>query len=247
MSPAVPARPTLFISDLHLAPEYPRPLALFERFLEEAAPAAGAVYILGDLFDAWVGDEELELAFHRSLAERLRKVVEAGTRVGFLHGNRDFLVGGAFAHASGAILLPDPYRLNLFGMPTLLTHGDQLCTDDTGYQDYRAQVRDPEWQREFLARPVDERRAIAAQLRGVSAQAKAGKPAEIMDVNPGALDQLVAQYEVRRIIHGHTHRPDRHTHVCQGERYERWVLPDWDEKGGYLHCDVTGCRLVHTG
>lgn len=233
---------TLFISDLHLSPERPAITALFERFLDHAPGDAGGLYILGDLFESWAGDDDLAEPFNARIVNALARVA-ARMPLYVMHGNRDFLLGPAFARASGAHLLPDPSVVSLHGTPTLLMHGDTLCTDDTDYQRFRAQVRDARWQAGFLAQPLAARKEQIAALRARSETEKAGKPAAIMDVNPQAVDAAVRQYATPRLIHGHTHRPARHEHRVDGMLCERWVLPDWYEQGGYLRCDADGCTL----
>lgn len=235
---------TLFISDLHLTVERPEPVQLFRRFLTERAAHAAALYILGDFFEAWVGDDELDQPFHQELARALRELAGHSVTVYFLPGNRDFLVGERLAREAGLALLPDPTVLDLGGSATLLTHGDQFCTDDAAYQAFRAQVRVPAWQQAFLAKPLAERHAMARAAREQSEHAKAGKRPEIMDVNPAAVAEAYRQYGVQRIIHGHTHRPARHDTRVDGVERERWVLPDWYETGGYLACDASGCRAL---
>lgn len=236
--------PALFISDLHLTPERPHAIALFRRFTHEIASQASALYILGDFFESWVGDDDLNLPFHAGISELLKTLAETGVTIFFLPGNRDFLAGTDFAHSAGLTLLPDPTRLELFGTSTLLTHGDSLCTDDTAYQAFRRQVRDPAWQNAFLALPLRQRHAMARSLRERSEQAKADKKPQIMDVNLDEVYRVISAFEVTRIIHGHTHRPARHEHRVDGKACERWVLPDWYETGGYLRCDEFGCRDV---
>lgn len=236
--------PTLFISDLHLTPERPTPVALFQRFLDEVAPQAAALFILGDFFEAWVGDDDLDFPFHKDISNRLKILVDSGVPVFFMAGNRDFLAGSALAEATGWTSLADPTVINLHGRPTLLSHGDAYCTDDQAYQAFRRQVRDARWQSEFLARPIDERRSVAKAIRAQSEQAKAGKKPDIMDVNPEAIRTALEQAGVTRMIHGHTHRPARHALQVNGMECERWVLADWYETGGYLACDSKGCQLV---
>ncbi len=238
----------LFISDLHLTPERPFPVYLFYRFIEKVAPNASALYVLGDFLEAWVGDDTLSQPFHHDLAKALKALSERGVALFFLSGNRDFLVGPAFAAAAGLTLLPDPARIDLFGTATLLSHGDQFCTDDVAYQSFRRQVRDSAWQQQFLAQPLHQRLALAKALRERSEHAKADKKPEIMDVNGAAISDMLNgpiahPTPVQRIIHGHTHRPARHDHLIDGRPIERWVLPDWYEQGGYLTCDAGGCRL----
>lgn len=234
------AAPALFVSDLHLAPERPRALAAFHRFLADTASGAAALYILGDFFDAWVGDDDLSSPFNADIVAALRRLADAGTSLYFLAGNRDFLVGDDFARSAGASLLPDPSRIDLFGVPTLLTHGDAFCTDDIAYQHFRGQTRDPAWQRDILARPLGERHALANAMREQSDRAKAGKKPEIMDVNAEEVAHAFRAHAVTRIIHGHTHRPARHMTDIDGAARERWVLPDWYENGGYLRCEASG-------
>lgn len=240
----MPARPLLFISDLHLDPERPEPIRQFQRFMAETAVQAEALYILGDFFEAWVGDDELALPFHRDLAETLKGLTQRGVRVYFLPGNRDFLVGDGLAREAGLTLLPDPVVIDVGGTATLLSHGDSFCTDDAAYQAFRTQVREPAWQQAFLAKPLAERRAMARAAREQSEHAKAGKQAEIMDVNQQAVADAFRNHGVTRIIHGHTHRPARHLCEIDGIGRERWVLPDWYESSGYLACDAAGCRAL---
>ncbi|MDD5389894.1 MAG: UDP-2,3-diacylglucosamine diphosphatase [Gallionellaceae bacterium] len=239
------ASATLFLSDLHLTPERPGAALSFRRFLDQKAIHAEALYLLGDLFEAWVGDDDLILPFHAEIASDLKRVSQSGVSIYFLPGNRDFLVGPDLARAAGLTLLEDPTRIDLYGTATLLAHGDAWCTDDAQYQALRAQIREPAWRADFLDKPLAERHAIAAALRERSELAKAGKRPEIMDVNPLAIAEAFRRHAVSRIIHGHTHRPARHSHHVDGKPCERWVLPDWyDLVGGYLVCDATGCRAA---
>lgn len=234
---------TLFVSDLHLTPERPDAAASFRRFLTDKAVDGDALYILGDLFEAWVGDDDLASPFHAEIAAALKRLAHAGIPIYFLPGNRDFLVGADLARAAGLTLLADPTCVDLHGTLTLLAHGDVWCTDDAQYQAFRAQVRELAWRADFLGKPLAERHALAAALRERSEQAKAGKRPEIMDVNPEAVAEAFRRHAVKRIIHGHTHRPARHVHVIDGQPCERWVLSDWyDASGGYLRCDRRGCR-----
>jgi UDP-2,3-diacylglucosamine hydrolase len=234
---------TLFVSDLHLSEERPGPSKAFRRFLSERAGDAEALYLLGDLFEVWVGDDDLERPFHSELAAELRRLAETGVAIYLMPGNRDFLVGEQLAHAAGLTLLQDPTLIDLHGTPTLLAHGDAWCTDDTRYQAFRAQVRSPAWRNNLLRKPLAERRAIAAAMRENSEIEKAEKGMGIMDVNPEAVAEAFRRHAVDRIIHGHTHRPARHATVVDGRVRERWVLPDWyGDQGGYLICDATGCQ-----
>lgn len=239
-----PAPFSLFISDLHLTDERPTAYDRFFRFLNDTAAHAEALYILGDLFEAWVGDDALASSFHTKVAAALRALSTRGVRVSVMHGNRDFLLAAAFCRASGAALLPEPFVADLYGQPTLLMHGDALCTDDVDYQRFRRMVRDPAWQADFLRRPLAEREAMARELRNRSEQIKGDKRPEIMDVNAAAVAAAFRRHGVRRLIHGHTHRPARHSLEIDGIACERWVLPDWYDTGGYLACAANGCRLI---
>lgn len=236
--------PMLFISDLHLSPGRPRPVKLFHHFVDTVASGAGGLFILGDFFEAWVGDDELDVPFNAAIVAALRRLADSGTPLFFLPGNRDFLVGEDFARAAGLTMLPDPVTIDLSGTPTLLSHGDLFCTDDAAYQAFRSQVRNPEWQAGFLAQPLAERQALAKSLRERSERAKADKTPVIMDVNPTAVLAAIHAHGVARLIHGHTHRPARHEIRIGEKTVERWVLPDWYETGGYLLCDDSGCRAL---
>jgi len=232
----------LFISDLHLCTTRPEINRIFFEFLRREAARASDLYILGDLFEYWAGDDDISDDLNHEVASALAACARAGTRVWLMHGNRDFLIGPAFERASGARLLQDPTMLDLFGTKTLVTHGDALCTDDHDYQAFRAQVRSPTWQKEFLAKPLVERKKTIAGARARSEEEKSRKPMEIMDVNRGAVEALLREHGYPRLIHGHTHRPARHEHRVDGRLCERWVLPDWYATGGALVCDESGCR-----
>ncbi|MDD2721776.1 MAG: UDP-2,3-diacylglucosamine diphosphatase [Gallionella sp.] len=231
---------TLFISDLHLAAGHPDSMAAFRRFIAASAPQAEALYILGDLFDYWAGDDDLADDFHRQVVELLRGLSAGGTKVFLMPGNRDLLMGERLAAACGATLLADPTLIQLYGAPTLLSHGDALCTDDLEYQRFRVQVRQPDFQTQFLARPLTERKAYIEQLRAQSEQQKRVKAGAIMDVNEAAVAALLREHHHPRLIHGHTHRPQRHEHQVDGKVCERWVLPDWDSQPGALRYDPSG-------
>jgi UDP-2,3-diacylglucosamine hydrolase len=207
------------------------------------APGADALYILGDLFEYWVGDDGLALPFPARVAAGLRGI-SGRIPVHFMHGNRDFLVAQGFAHETGVRLLADPTPIELYGTPALLMHGDTLCTDDAPYQAFRAQVRDPRWQQAALARPIDERLAIAHGMRAESVEAKQGKAMGIMDVCVAEVERVFAESGAGILIHGHTHRPGRHIHRVGGKDRVRWVLPDWYERGGYLEASPGGIRAV---
>lgn len=231
---------TLFISDLHLGEDQPDTLAAFEAFIAGPARGAAALYVLGDLFEYWAGDDDLDSAFPARVCEQLHTLSAHGTRIFFIAGNRDFLAGEAFAARAGLTLLADPFLIELDGCRVLLSHGDALCTDDTAYQAFRAQVREPAWQMAFLARPLAERKAIIAGIRKQSVEAKREKAEDIMDVNPSAVEALLRAHGRPLFIHGHTHRPARHLHIVDGEPCERWVLADWDDSARYLEWDGKG-------
>ncbi|MDG4548903.1 MAG: UDP-2,3-diacylglucosamine diphosphatase [Candidatus Contendobacter sp.] len=234
---------TLFISDLHLESTRPAITALFLDFLERQARRAEALYILGDLFEAWIGDDD-EAEPGGTVAAALRALTDQGVPTHFLHGNRDFLLGERFAAASGIQPLPESQVIELAGERVLLLHGDTLCTDDVEYQAFRAQVRDPAWRAQTLALPLARRRALAGQLRETSRQATRQKTADITDVNPAAVDQALRAHGVRYLIHGHTHRPAIHHWSLDGQPARRAVLGDWrDHSGSVLICDRTGWRL----
>lgn len=233
---------TLFISDLHLDPERPGITRLFQEFLVGEARRAEALYVLGDLFEAWVGDDD-DSPLAAEAARGLSALSESGVPVYLMHGNRDFLIGADYAARCGAALLPDPTVIDLHGEPTLLMHGDTLCTDDLDYQRWREQAHSEAWQREFLSKPLSERRAFAAEARRLSREHQAGAAQAIMDVNPDTVVRAMETHGVRRLIHGHTHRPAVHSLSLEGEPAERIVLGDWYEQGSVLRCDESGCRL----
>ena len=225
---------SLFISDLHLSEGRPEANERFFSFIEGTASRAGALYVLGDLFEYWIGDDDLQEPFHAVIAGFLRRASEAGVAVHVMHGNRDFLMAEAFCRAAGARLLPDPSIIEAGGVRTLLMHGDTLCLDDADYQAWRSVARSADWQREFLGRPLEERRRIILELREKSRRAIRDKAAQIMDVSAAAVRKAFQEHGVSRLVHGHTHRPGRHTLDVDGRSCERWVLPDWYGPGGYL-------------
>ena len=190
-----------------------------------------------------MGDDGLALPFPARVAAKLAPLA-ARIPVSFMHGNRDFLVAQGFADATGTRIISDPMVIDLYGRRTLLMHGDTLCTDDQQYQAFRAQVRDPAWQRAALARPIAERVAIAQGMRVESEGAKQGKATDIMDVSPDAVERAFEETGADVMIHGHTHRPARHVHQVGGRERVRWVLPDWYERGGYLEVSPAGIRAV---
>lgn len=235
---------SLFISDLHLSADQPHSMAEFRQFITGIAPHADALYILGDLFEYWAGDDHLEDPFHAEVAAALASLAHHRTPVYLLRGNRDLLMGQVLAEACHATLLDDPVQIDLYGVPTLLTHGDTLCTDDLEYQRYRAMVRDEEFQRRFLAQPLMERKEYIAGLRARSMAEKQVKDEAVMDVNDEAVAALLREFDYPRLIHGHTHRPARHEHLVDGHRCERWVLADWHEQGSALRVDAMGCNVI---
>jgi UDP-2,3-diacylglucosamine hydrolase len=236
-------RPALFISDLHLSPARPRLVEAFHAFCRGPARDASALYVLGDLFDAWIGDDQLREPLAAGVAGALRAVGVHGVPVSVMRGNRDLLLGAGFGDAAAATLLPAEIVVDLGGTPTLLLHGDELCTDDIAYQRYRTWVRNAQHQRWFLALPYPARASIAAWLRRRSGRATAMKSPTIMDVNADAVVAALRAHGVKRIIHGHTHRPAHHELVVDGCACERWVLPDWYDRAGYLEVDAAGARL----
>jgi UDP-2,3-diacylglucosamine hydrolase len=236
---------TLFISDLHLDPERPAITELFGRFLDEEARNAQALYVLGDLFEAWVGDDDPSDA-GAFVADKLRSLTAAGVPACFIRGNRDFLLGTAYAQRCGMTLLPDPAVVMLHGEPTLLLHGDLLCTDDVAYQQFRAQTREPRWQSQFLSQPLQARLAFAAQARAASKArygelVSSGMAETIGDVSPATVQEWFKRYGVRRMIHGHTHRPAIHE---EGHGNTRIVLGDWYEQGSVLRVSEDGFDLA---
>jgi UDP-2,3-diacylglucosamine hydrolase len=234
---------TLFISDLHLSEDEPHITKLLLNFTSTIAPKADALYILGDLFEYWAGDDDRHTPFHQQITRALSDVSKQGTPVFIMHGNRDFLMDEQLAQECQATILPDPTVIDLYGTPTLLTHGDALCTDDTGYQAFRQQVRQPAWRNNFLAQPLAQRKAQIEQLRKMSEDQKQSKSMDIMDVNQAAVAGLFRGHHYPRMIHGHTHRQKHHLHEVDGHTCERWVLGDWHETGNALRCDTAGCAF----
>lgn len=229
----------LFISDLHLAPQAPGVTRLFLDFLGSRARAAEQLFILGDLFEAWPGDdclEDPEDSFAADIVDALHALASVGVCVSVMHGNRDFLLGNHFAARSGVRLLPDPYVLSLPAWQFVLSHGDALCTDDHDYQAFRALARRPDWQATFLGKSLPERKAMAIAARQKSKSAKRDKADYLMDVNAGATDDFLRAHGYATLIHGHTHRPATHDHLIDGIHVERWVLADWQETQGEFLC-----------
>ncbi len=225
--------PTLFVSDLHLDPGYPDTIQSFRKLLETTASKSDALYILGDLFEIWIGDDYIDPAY-QAVIDSLLTCTHQGTPVFLLHGNRDFLLGDNFMRQTGCTLLPDPVLIDLYGQPTLLMHGDLLCTDDAEYQAFRHTVRDPEWQSAVLKKTIEERLAMAKDARSLSSELTRDKPEAIMDVNQDAVRQVFEQHDTRLLIHGHTHRSGFHELVINNKPARRIVLGDWHQRGNYL-------------
>ena len=244
LAPASTARPetiALFVSDLHLQDSSPATTSLFLNFLERHAVHARQLYLLGDLFEYWAGDDDIDTPYIRRIVDALHATGSAGVQLFWMAGNRDFLVGEVFARAVGMVRLTDPHVTQVAGIRMALAHGDAQCTDDQDYQAFRAQVRSPQWQQVFLARPLDERKAIIDSMRAGSRDAQREKSMDIMDVNQGAIDALFAGTGAGVLIHGHTHRPALHYHG----QLLRYVLPDWDgdtvpPRGGWIAVDAEG-------
>lgn len=234
---------TLFISDLHLDEKRPDILRAFLHFLQTDALQAASLYILGDLFEAWIGDDD-DSEIARTSRAALAALSGNGVALYFMHGNRDFLLGEDFAAQTGGRLLPDPSLINLYGKPTLLMHGDSLCTSDVEYQRLREQVRSRPWQQALLEKPIGERRALAKQLRMASAEANSNKAEDIMDVSPSAVLEALENHGCQRLIHGHTHRPAVHQLTANGTEAERIVLGDWDQHLWFLQVDPGGYQLL---
>ena len=234
---------TLFISDLHLHEERPDITEGFFGFLKDHAYKADSLYILGDFFEAWVGDD-LNSPLIQATKKALKELTTHNTTLFIMHGNRDFLIGDEFCRECNATLINDPTLITLEGRSALLMHGDTLCTDDTDYLRFRGMVRNTSWQTEFLAKPLPERLTIAKQLRDQSKESATHKDKYIMDTNQQEVERILGNYNVDLLIHGHTHRPARHiinTHQVDAERI---VLGDWDKLGWYLRVDEEGMALT---
>ncbi len=234
---------TLFIADLHLQTEEPAITAGFLRFLRGEAKSADALYILGDLFEAWIGDDDPN-PLHREMAAAIHALVDSGVPCYFIHGNRDFLIGKRYARESGMTLLPEEQVLDLYGRNVLIMHGDTLCTDDTGYLAFRAKVHTPWIQKVFLALPLFIRNRIAARMRAGSKTANSSKSMTIMDVNPQAVVSVMEKHGVQWLIHGHTHRPDVHSLIANGEPAHRVVLGAWHTEGSMVKVTPEGVELI---
>jgi len=233
-----------FASDMHLDESRPETTQRFLQFLQTVAAQGEALYLLGDIFEAWIGDDD-DLPLYHTVRTALKALTQQSVPVYFLHGNRDFLVGERFAEETGCQLLAEAILIDLYGTPTLLLHGDTLCTADVEYQAFRAQSRSPQYQQAFLHKPLLERRAIASHLRATSKERGSLKADYIMDV---ASEEVIAQmekYGAKRLIHGHTHRPAKHAHLLHnGETVERIVLGAWEDTCLILRCTPTSQDLI---
>lgn len=227
---------TLFISDLHLEESRPDITEAFLGFLNGTASGVDQLYILGDFFEAWIGDDE-RTPLQEQIAAALRKLRDSGTDIFLMHGNRDFLIGEDFCKRAGATLLDDPTVIDLYGTPTLLMHGDSLCTADVEYQKFRANMRNPQWQQMILQRPLEDRQQMARQLREISMAKNQGKEEFIMDVTPEEVIKDMEAHGVQHMIHGHTHRPAVHELIANGLPAKRIVLGDWDKNVWWLEAE----------
>jgi len=236
--------PTLFISDLHLEDGRPEAFAWLQAFLNGPAQQADALYVLGDLFEYWIGDDALS-GTAVELATEMSRLAAGGVPCYFIHGNRDFLLGESYARRAGLRLLPEAFVADLYGLHTVLLHGDTLCTDDVEYQAFRNTSRDPDWQAAVLGRPAEERLRMAREARDASVRHTGSLSMEIMDVNEAAVVDAFRTHGVLRMIHGHTHRPAVHRHALgDGTVGERIVLADWYRKGSYLEVSPDGARSI---
>lgn len=227
-----------FIADLHLDASRDNINRLFIHWLNHLPSSCHRLFILGDLFEVWIGDDAIE-DWHEPIIHALKRLTEKNIPTYFLAGNRDFLIGEKFIVQTGIQLLNGPTVFDIQDVPTLILHGDELCTDDHEYQTFRTQLRDPLWQQTFLEKTIDERKAIAQELRAGSKQANQNKPDAIMDVNTEAVELMMKTHQVQRIIHGHTHRPAIHETILG----QRLVVGDWYQQGSVLICDKNSCRL----
>ena len=235
---------SLFISDLHLHPERPESMRLFEDFIANKGSDADQLFILGDLFEYWLGDDASEHCGYQPVIDSLSTLAGMNTKVFFMHGNRDFLVGTRFASLIGGSVLPDPTKFRLGGQGVLLMHGDSLCTDDIEHQKFRELTRSREWQQNILSKSIAEREEIARQFRMNSMKGNAKKAEAIMDVNQQAVESVMLEQQVKLLIHGHTHRAAIHNFQLAGETMHRIVLGDWYTQGSYLVHDLNGFRLM---
>ncbi|MDQ9171127.1 UDP-2,3-diacylglucosamine diphosphatase [Oxalobacteraceae bacterium R-40] len=242
---AQPRSLALFASDIHLHPALPKTTQAFFSFLNHHACRTERLYLLGDLFEFWAGDDDLQTPFNQQVASEIRKAADAGVAVFWIAGNRDFLIGEKFASEAKLTLLPDPFVALIGKHEVVLTHGDALCTDDTSYLKFRSQVRNQAWQDAFLSKPLDERKSIIEGMRTDSKKSQRMKSSEIMDASTQAIADLFHETKASVMIHGHTHRPAKHSIELEGQQCHRFVLPDWDcdtlpERGGWIGVDLAG-------
>ena len=233
---------TLFVSDLHLEAERPDIGHQFIEFLNTEAMEADDLYILGDLFEAWVGDDDPN-SHYAKIKLAIRKVVDKGIPVYFMHGNRDFMIGRQFANETGVEILQDPYPITMYGQKALLSHGDAMCTDDVQYQRVRVMTRNPDWQASMLAKPLKERLRIAEEARRQSLERTLNLSMNIMDVNQDEVKRVITKYGVDVLLHGHTHRPGVHTVDLGRRKAQRIVLGDWYQQGSVLRWNLQGPKL----
>lgn len=233
---------TLFISDLHLEAERPDIGDQFIKFLEDDASEAEALYILGDLFEAWVGDDD-QNNYYFVIKRAMRQLFDSGVPVYFMHGNRDFMIGKQFANETGVIILAEPYEINMYGEKALLCHGDVMCTDDVQYQKIRKMTRDPDWQASMLAKPLKERLRMAEEARRQSLERTINLDMNIMDVNEDEVKKIMSKYGVDVLLHGHTHRPAVHDIDLGNRKAKRVVLGDWHKQGSVVRWDLRGPKL----
>ncbi len=233
---------TLFISDLHLEAERPDIGDQFIKFLEDDASEAEALYILGDLFEAWVGDDD-QNNYYFVIKRALRRLFDSGVPIYFMHGNRDFMIGKQFANETGVIILAEPYEVNMYAEKALLCHGDAMCTDDVQYQKIRKMTRDPDWQASMLAKPLKERLRMAEEARRQSLERTINLDMNIMDVNQGEVKRIMSKYGIDVLLHGHTHRPAVHDVDLGNRKAKRVVLGDWHQQGSVVRWDLRGPKL----
>ena len=229
---------TIFLSDIHLCESRPSITDAFVSFLNKVTNEVDALYILGDLFEYWIGDDSNQ---HENVIEALKKLTNRHIQVFLMHGNRDFLIGSAFEKKTGAVLLNDPILVEIYGKKILLCHGDTLCTDDIEYQSFRDKIRSESWKNKFLKKSLSERVSIANEFRKESELNKKKKSVEIMDVNLDEVNRTLIQFNYPDfLIHGHTHRPNQHSINLDGHQIQRIVLGDWYEQGSYLILSAQG-------
>lgn len=236
---------TLFLSDLHLNPDHPNVANIFFALLKREAKQADAIYILGDLFETWIGDDD-DSEFNQNITQALKTVTQHGIPIYIMHGNRDLLIGKRFLEASGCRLLKDPTCIDLYGVPTLLMHGDTLCTDDVAYLKFRKKIHHPFVRKIFLMLPLSLRKKIADELRQQSQKHTQQKTFNIMDANVVEIRRVMQQHHVELLIHGHTHRPSIEYFSLENKLVSRIVLSDWHDNGNILICSANGERRLIT-